>query len=586
MKRFLTLLLVLVAGTAAAQLVDVSAVDGAPYRCYVDGVLQDGGHNQDRTATQRVQALQWEHPESDVECVRTTVLRGVINALGRALIEDADAGVVVTQPVPSGDPVVDLSQLTTYDGEAVADENRAAYDLIDVPSQAAGFSWFDPATGVRTTKITASGTPSTSSHVSIYSTMGRPISRCWDSDADQECDTYTLWYHAPQTGSAYFTDYKLGGTTSNYRSTPSGATEARGAFSNVEPQRFFYLSGGSLNRFNTGTDTNDNTGGFPYTWSTDSIPWLHCNEDDTYCVAMDDLSANVSVMNMTTGIPQEELMSNMDEPYIAGTVNYTFSGAASPEQCWNFGTDTVSTYSNSNPTYATDPFHTHGFRDFIHHLDVASAPTTPITKIRFDTCTHTPRSAGIAQAGAVNSITLAAAETYTAASRVDLNEVCITGGTGSGQCRNVDTYNESTKVATVESNWTTTPDNTSEYEIRVYVVGYPNDVHTTMHWTDASNGGSQGGPWVIWTNNRDGAFTHDSWGTAVFLVNIETGQKVLIGHTYNVYGSGIISTYIDEGHCAVSADGVIVMCGSNLNQNAAQGGRHEVIVFELPYTRG
>lgn len=71
---------------------------------------------------------------------------------------------------------------------------------------------------------------------------------------------------------------------------------------------------------------------------------------------------------------------------------------------------------------------------------------------------------GTAAAGASGTITLAAG-----ASAVDdaYNGLAIktTGGTGSGQRRLVVDYNGTTKVATVNSAWTVTPDNTTTYSL-------------------------------------------------------------------------------------------------------------------------
>lgn len=73
-------------------------------------------------------------------------------------------------------------------------------------------------------------------------------------------------------------------------------------------------------------------------------------------------------------------------------------------------------------------------------------------------------SDGTAQAGAANTITLAAAESavdHTLEGAI----VRITGGTGAGQIRLVTGYVGSTKVATVSRAWSTNPDNTSTYEL-------------------------------------------------------------------------------------------------------------------------
>ena len=74
---------------------------------------------------------------------------------------------------------------------------------------------------------------------------------------------------------------------------------------------------------------------------------------------------------------------------------------------------------------------------------------------------------GTAQAGAGSTITLAAGASGTANFYNGLF-IEITSGTGSGQVRQIIAYNNSTKVATVDSAWATTPDNTSVYSIAVF----------------------------------------------------------------------------------------------------------------------
>jgi hypothetical protein len=73
---------------------------------------------------------------------------------------------------------------------------------------------------------------------------------------------------------------------------------------------------------------------------------------------------------------------------------------------------------------------------------------------------------GTAQAGALGSITLAAGASGTD-DIYNRMYVDLTGGTGSGQRRIITDYDGTTKVATVDTNWGTTPDNTSTYAIYI-----------------------------------------------------------------------------------------------------------------------
>lgn len=75
---------------------------------------------------------------------------------------------------------------------------------------------------------------------------------------------------------------------------------------------------------------------------------------------------------------------------------------------------------------------------------------------------------GLAQAGASGSITLSSV-----ASAIDdfynNHAVRIVGGTGVGQVRMISDYVGSTKVATVNTAWSTNPDTTSVYQLIGYM---------------------------------------------------------------------------------------------------------------------
>lgn len=58
-------------------------------------------------------------------------------------------------------------------------------------------------------------------------------------------------------------------------------------------------------------------------------------------------------------------------------------------------------------------------------------------------------------------------------------KIRIISGTGIGQERLISAYNSSTRLATVSSNWSTTPDATSVYSI---VSSIPEDFHYVMEW--------------------------------------------------------------------------------------------------------
>ena len=80
------------------------------------------------------------------------------------------------------------------------------------------------------------------------------------------------------------------------------------------------------------------------------------------------------------------------------------------------------------------------------------------------TTTSAKHDTGTAQAGTSTTITLRAPSSSTNDYYNGLS-ITITGGTGSGQIRIIEDYVGSTKVATVDRAWTTTPDATSTYSI-------------------------------------------------------------------------------------------------------------------------
>ena len=89
-------------------------------------------------------------------------------------------------------------------------------------------------------------------------------------------------------------------------------------------------------------------------------------------------------------------------------------------------------------------------------------------------------ASGTATAGAASSLTLAVAETVSEADAKG-RQCLLTGGTGSGQFRGISTYNESSKVATLVSAWTTNPASGT-----TYVVGLQEQTLDFYLWDDHS----------------------------------------------------------------------------------------------------
>lgn len=99
---------------------------------------------------------------------------------------------------------------------------------------------------------------------------------------------------------------------------------------------------------------------------------------------------------------------------------------------------------------------------------------------------------GTAQAGAADTITLAAGFNVTLEDNVKGRFIFTTGGTGANQYRQVTGYVNATKVATMNSNWTTTPGGSTTYLVAkdhyvLYDIARPIEtIHLARH-----------APWIL-----------------------------------------------------------------------------------------
>jgi hypothetical protein len=165
----------------------------------------------------------------------------------------------------------------------------------------------------------------------------------------------------------------------------------------------------------------------------------------------------------------------------------------------------------------------------MYYLDLTSTEMTAIpvsvivktstTDAKTSPITILPRklpvfATGTAQAGAAGTITLASG-----ASAIDDDYtgmyVGITSGTGAGQLRTVMNYVGSTKVASVEPDWGTTPDNTSVYA----VIDPINSINIRAHGDDAVTGwAGEAGPTAaevadaVWDELKADHVVPDSFG--------------------------------------------------------------------------
>jgi hypothetical protein len=238
---------------------------------------------------------------------------------------------------------VDLSQLPTS-----ASRNTTAYGALDVDGMAAGTAFDDPVTGVRTVKLTSSGSPNAAQHFSFYSTLGLQISQAWGAGGDQ----YTVAIGST-SGSSYLVDYQLGGSASNYRTFPG--TEGRFAFSRLPGQeRIVYIGNGStLRRYDTEADAYADTGSFPYTWSHGL--WVQLNSTETWATALSPSANTVTALNLSTSaVITQGSQTNLDEIY-GGYNDIAFINRGSSSRLWDLNANTTSAITDGSNAYTHVP---------------------------------------------------------------------------------------------------------------------------------------------------------------------------------------------------------------------------------------
>jgi len=157
----------------------------------------------------------------------------------------------------------------------------------------------------------------------------------------------------------------------------------------------------------------------------------------------------------------------------------TITASMLDDMCWTQSADTlivvhpdlqpVQIQRDSDSTWTIASITFDSIPKYAFELDSHTSQGADITpsavsgNITID-ATSTNHTSGTAQGGTISTITLNAASSSTD----NIYEgmfVEITGGTGAGQSRIIESYVGSTKVATVHPNWDTAPDATSIYSV-------------------------------------------------------------------------------------------------------------------------
>jgi hypothetical protein len=169
--------------------------------------------------------------------------------------------------------------------------------------------------------------------------------------------------------------------------------------------------------------------------------------------------------------------------------------------------------TSNNVFYVNNNSYVTGFK-FVDYTGAAvSFPTTTL-------------ETGTAQAGGANTITLnSGASTYT--NYYNSMTVTITSGTGSGQSANIVSYNGTTKVATVDANWSTQPTSSSVYSLGIPLRNSP--ASTSSRYTTYITGS----PYIY---NSSSITTT---GTGIKIDgDLATGNKSIISAQFTQVNSG------------------------------------------------
>lgn len=412
----------------------------------------------------------------------------------------------------SGTGNVDLSGL----GASTA-ANTTAYTALSVPAMAAGTAFTDPTTGTRTVKVTSSTVPNSNQHFNEYSTLGLQISQPWGAGSDQ----YTIWY-MDGSGGAFLVDYQLGGTTSNYRAGPGG--ESRVAFSRLageERTMRVVTSSTQLRRYNTATNAFQDTGNFPYTWSTNgnNDTWLQLNHAETYATAKCSASTCVTALKLADGtVTTRTGLSGVDELYSGyGDVALINMVSMSSSRLWNIPADT---------------------------LTALTAPSA-----NFTNTTHVPSLRGAS--GATSAFPV-----FDSAS-----------GGGALHWSMIDESGANSGNQVPSPGW------------------YWGQIHSSGHWQQQPAGYANQYFLLSGFRNSDGGNTASMAYQIAFVKCSDFSKKVVGGHySVGDTGAGNTpggtDKYRSQPHATISDDGKLIMFSSNM----LDSGRLEVFIMETPRT--
>ena len=223
----------------------------------------------------------------------------------------------------------------------------------------AGQSYLDPVTGVRVWKVTDPSTPvANGSAIHDYSSGPVQASREWSGH-------HTVLVGFASGGTRYLVDFTRGVGLSNYRPAPSVNADLSFSFSlnPATPQIAYYLSGNTLSRYNTATNTAAPTGFFPKSFASVTsaqLFWLQQDMNDTWFVMMTRDQSTIiawnSQTNQTLTMTGSQLGLSIDEPHLERNGRYVFVRSGSTQwKAWDLQTGAVWSDQPQGQTHPGSP---------------------------------------------------------------------------------------------------------------------------------------------------------------------------------------------------------------------------------------
>lgn len=415
------------------------------------------------------------------------------------------------------------------------------YAALNVPAMAAGTAFNDTVTGVRTVKITASGTPSAAQFVPTYSGQGLFISLPWGSSGNQ----YTVVFQ-DTAGNGWLADYQLGGTLTNYRAAPSvlgSYSLGRVSFSRkgVNPHILYVTTAsGAVRLFDTTVgvmafvDSAAVANGYSASWPSTGRPWTTGSSSGWFMVdatetwATAGSSTTYFILNLVTGATSTAT-DGLDDIYGGYGSPLTDSG--------------VMTDSGNGPPFDIT---TASFR--------ALSPALTGSNWDGSTFSHMASLAGYWTTLGSNK------------------------GGGSMQMIQVK------------------PDGTNNANSNVLWPKYWGQMHRSGHWWLQGGGANQ--YWLMSVDTDGTAANSVSEKSALTLVNADTGASRRVGFHYSASAQsgtslpagtdgytgspGGTDPYWGQAHASMSHDGKLVLFGSNMGNTA----RIDAFLMEVPTTAG